>query len=318
MITRRQTLALAGLSALSVASGARAEDGAKTLRIGWQKNGVLALAKRTGALEKRLETAGIAVTWHEFPSGPPLLEALGSGAIDFGTTGDIPPIFAQTARGDLLYVAALPAPGSASAILVKKDGPIKTLADLKGKTLAFVKGSSAHNVAVSALAKAGLTLNDVTVASLSPADAAAAFATGKIDAWSIWDPYFAIAEKNDDTRVLTTAEGIVDSYSYFLANGAYTKANGTVVKAVIDELAKVADWSQSHLDETITALSEITNIAKEVTRISVSRANARFAVLPVTDEVIKVQQKTADTFFEAKLIPKKLDIRSIVWTPPVG
>jgi len=316
MVSRRYFIgmSLLGLPALA-GGGAFAEDGSKVFRIGWQKNGILALVKRRNSLEKRLATLGVTVSWAEFPSGPPLLEALGSGALDFGATGDVPPIFAQSARADLVYVAAAPAPGSQSAILVHKDGPIRTIADLKGKTVAFVRGSSAHNVAVAALATAGLSLNDITPVSLGPADAGVAFASGKIDAWSIWEPYFAIAEKDPQARVLTTADGILDTYSFFLANGHYAKANGAVLREVVATLAQEADWSQGHLDETIKAISEITGVAEDITRVSVTRTHARFAVLPVNDDVVRVQQKTADTFFAAGLIPRKLDIRPLVWTP---
>ena len=164
MISRRQTLGLLGATAAAFAlpslRPARAAA-ATSLRIGWQKNGVLALAKRKGALEKLLSGRGISVEWSEFTSGPPLLEALGAGALDFGATGDVPPLFAQAANGNLLYVGLYTGSPESSAILVRKDSPIQTLADLKGKKVAFKRGSSAHNVTVKALRKGGLTVNDV-------------------------------------------------------------------------------------------------------------------------------------------------------------
>ena len=179
-----------------------------------------------------------------------------------------------------------------------------------------MRGSSAHNVAVTVLATAGLTLKDVTPVSLSPADAGAAFASGKIDAWSIWGALFRDRREGScRQRVLTTAEGIVDTYGFFLANGTYARANAATLREAIATLSEEADWSQSHLDETIKAISEITGVAEDVTRTSVTRTRARFAVLPVNDDVIRTQQKTADTFFTAGLIPRKLDIRAIVWTP---
>lgn len=198
MLTRRGTLGL-----IAGATGAaflphirRASAATTTLRIGWQKNGVIALAKSQGALEALLKDRGIEVRWSEFSSGPPLLEALGAGALDIGPTGDVPPLFAQAAGGNLRYVGTYKAAAGGSAILVQKDSPLKTLEDLKGRKVAFKRGSSAHNVTVKALRKAGLTLNDITPVDLAPPDAAAAFRSGSIDAWSIWDPYFAVAEKS--------------------------------------------------------------------------------------------------------------------------
>ena len=318
MVTRRQTLGLIGAAAaaavLPVAGGARAA--AKELRIGWQKNGVLALAKSQGALEKRFADRGISVAWSEFTSGPPLLEALGAGALDFGPTGDVPPLFAQAARGNLLYVGTYRGSSAGSAILVHKDSPIRTLADLKGKKLAFKRGSSAHNITVKVLRKGGLTLDDVTQLDLAPPDAAAPFKNGSIDAWSIWDPYTAIAQNDPQTRVLTTAEGIVDSWSYFLANTDFTEANGDLVPEILDELRKVGNAAQANFEETVKALATITGVPQEVTRVVLSRRGANLgAVSTLTDEVVAYQQSLADEFYDLKIIPRKLSVSDIVWRP---
>jgi sulfonate transport system substrate-binding protein len=318
MITRRQTLGLlaAGAATVALPSVRPARAAATELRIGWQKNGVLALAKRRGALEKRLADQGITVSWSEFTSGPPLLEALGAGALDFGATGDVPPLFAQAAGGALYYVGIYRGSPAGSAILVRKDSPIRTLEDLKGRKVAFKRGSSAHNVTVKVLRKAGLTLDDVQPLDLAPPDAAAAFKNGSIDAWSIWDPYLAIAEADPDTRILTTAEGIVDSYSYFLANKDFTDENGTVIVNVLDELAKVGRSAQDNLDETVKELSEITGVPADVTRVTLTRPGADLgSVSTVTDAAASYQQALADEFYNLGIVPKKLATGDIVWRP---
>ncbi len=318
MITRRQTLGLFGAAAATVILPAArpARAAATEFRIGWQKNGVLALAKRRGALEKRLADQGITVSWSEFTSGPPLLEALGAGALDFGATGDVPPLFAQAAGGALYYVGVYRGSPAGSAIVVRKDSPIKTLEDLKGKKVAFKRGSSAHNVTVKVLRKAGLKPDDVEQLDLAPPDAAAAFKNGSIDAWSIWDPYLAIAEADPDTRILTTAEGIVDSYSYFLANKDFTDENGTVIVNVLDELAKVGRSAQDNLEATIKELSEITGVPTEVTSVTLQRPGADLgSVTTVTDAAAAYQQALADEFYNLGIVPKKLTTGDIVWRP---
>ena len=319
MISRRQTFGLLGAAAVAFALPSVRQSraaAATTFRIGWQKNSVLALAKRQGALEKRLSDRGISVEWSEFTSGPPLLEALGAGALDFGATGDVPPLFAQAANGNLLYVGIYTGSPESSAILVRKDSPIQTLADLKGKKVAFKRGSSAHNVAVKALRKGGLTISDIQPLDLTPPDAAAAFKTGAIDAWSIWDPYLAIAEADPDTRILATARGIVDSFSYFLANGDFTKDNPQVIIDVIDELAKVGAAAQSDLDGTVKAMSEITGVPAEVTRVVLTRPGANLGgVSTITDAAITYQQGLADEFYNLGIVPKKLNVTDIVWRP---
>ena len=160
----------------------------KEVRLGWQKgSAILVLARKQQVIEQRLKTLGVdSVKWVEFQFGPPMLEALGAGAIDLGPVGDTPPIFAQAGGSNLVYAAATPS--AQHAVLVPKHSPIKTVADLKGKKVAFGKGSSAHNVTVKALAIAGLTTKDIEPTYLFPADATAAFNGGNIDAWTVWDP----------------------------------------------------------------------------------------------------------------------------------
>lgn len=319
MFTRRQTFPLfAGAAAvLALPTAGRAQDTATEFRIGWQKGGVFALAKNSGAIEQRLAPRGITVTWAEFTSGPPLLEALGAHAIDFGSTGDVPPLFAHAARGDLVYVAATPGSLDGSAILVKQDSPIQSLADLKGKKVAFKRGSSSHNFIVKALRTVDLTLDDVTPLDLGPPDAAPAFANNQIDAWVIWDPYYAIAAQDAETRVLTTTEGVVDSYGFYQANGAYAKENPTIVAEVIDELRKVGTAAQADLDTTAEAISASTGVPPEITRITLGRKGADLgAILPLDDTIIAYQQELADEFFALKIIPRELNVADAVWYPP--
>jgi sulfonate transport system substrate-binding protein len=169
MLARRSLLSL--LPAVAIAPTARGEPPTQ-FRIGYQKNGILVVAKQQQAIENRLRPLGVTVSWTEFSFGPPLLEALRLNNLDFGTVGDTPPIFAQAARADLLYVAALPAGSSSSAILLPAGSTLQTLADLKGRRVAFARGSAAHNLTVAALEKAGLSFNDIVPIQLAPADAA--------------------------------------------------------------------------------------------------------------------------------------------------
>jgi NitT/TauT family transport system substrate-binding protein/sulfonate transport system substrate-binding protein len=314
MITRRTLFAAAAPAALALS--ARAQSALRELRIGYQKNGILVVAKQQKAIENRLKPLGIEVKWIEFSFGPPLLEALNIGSIDFGTTGDAPPIFAQAAGANLLYVAAQPAAGAGSAILLPKGSTVHSLADLKGKRIAFAKASSAHNFTVAALEKAGLAYKDVQPLHLAPADAAAAFARGSVDAWTIWDPYFAIAEKGEGVRILTLAKDIAAQNSFFLANRAFTERHGSVVRAVIDELATVASWSQANKGEVTKLLSEGTGVELDATRRAVERTD--FVIEPVSAAVAAEQQRVADRFHALGLIPKRLDVRTAVWTPPAS
>lgn len=316
MIHRRGfgLVSVALASAILLAPGARAEEPLKELRLGYQKNGVLVVARQQERIEKRFADQGIPVKWVEFASGPPLLEALSLGAIDFGPTGDAPPIFAQAAKANLVYVASYPAPGTASAILVKQDSPIRTIADLKGKTIGFTKGSSANNFVVQTLKKAGIGYDEITPAYLSPADAGAAFVKGAIDAWAIWDPFYAIAERTQHPRVLTTAEGIVHSASYFFANRDFAAAHPAAVKAIVEELTAAGQWAEANRDKVAEALAQATGVDVEAQKLTAARGS--FRVGPITDEQVQNQQRIADTFYELKLIPRAIVVKDAVWIPP--
>ena len=210
---RRRALQLLGVTAFDWALASRyahaqssTVPGPEQLRIGYQKSAVnLVILKQQGVLEKRFP--GTRVSWLEFPAGPQLLEALSVGSLEFGLTGDSPPVFAQAAGKDLLYVGAEPPKPDSSALLVLKDSPLRTLADLKGRRIAVQKGSSAHYLLVKAVERAGLQWADIQPVYLAPADARAAFERKSVDAWAIWDPFYAATELAIQPRVLATGRG---------------------------------------------------------------------------------------------------------------
>jgi len=310
--TRRNVISgLAAAALLSVGLGAPASAQAlKEVRIGFQKAGIFPVVKQRGTLEAALKSRGITVRWVEFQFGPPILEAINTGNVDFGYTGDAPPIFAQAARANLLYVAAVPSAGYNQGIVVPADSPIKTLADLRGKKVGFAKGSSAHNTTVAALEKAGLAYTDITPVTLGPADAVAAFAGGNIDAWAIWDPYLALAE-NGKVRVIAFSKDVQESNSFFLANKDFTSQHADIVALLNQTFAEEGKWAAEHKPEVATALREATGVDKEATTRAVNRSE--YAVTPITDRIVATQQETADRFFKLGLIPKAVNVKEIVW-----
>lgn len=284
----------------------------RVVRIGYQKAGtVLSLLKAKGNLEKALASSGTYVKWTEFPSGPPILEAMNVGSIDFAYTGESPPIFAQAGGTPLVYVAYDPWSPKAEAILVPKNSPIKTVADLKGKKVAFAKGSNANYLVVNALAKAGLKLSDIKPVSLQPADARAAFQGGNIDAWAIWDPYLAVAEKALAPRTLTDATGIAPNRGYYLAAKSFVEAHRDTLKMVLQEVNKTSDWAKKNSAEVAKFLSPELGIDIPVLKAAERRRD--YGVLPLTDEVIAGQQQIADTFYKIKLLPKPVNVKDVVW-----
>jgi aliphatic sulfonates family ABC transporter substrate-binding protein len=282
------------------------------LRIGYQKDGVLLIVKQQGLLEKRLAQAGVTVSWVEFQSGPPMLEALNSGAIDFGQTGDTPPIYAQAAGSRLVYLAAAPDLGKRSGILVRADAGINKIADLKGKRVAFTRGSSAHNVVVRLLATAGLTYADITPVNLQPADAAAAFRNGGIDAWAIWDPFFALGQRFPNARTLTDAQK-APSNRFFLAGADYASQNPDTVAAFVEELDRASRWATAHPADLAALFSAATGVDPDVEKIVSARDVYTINYLDGTIE--RQQQGIADAFLQLGLIPHAVDVRAIAYVP---
>ena len=284
---------------------------AGTIRIGYQKAAsTLVLLKAHGTLEKNLAPLNVEVKWLEFAAGPQLLEGLNLGSIDFGYVGEVPPVFALAAGAPLVYTAyELPTP-EAEGILVSKDSPIRTVADLKGKKIAFNKGSDVHWLVVKALADAGLKYSDVQPAYLAPADARAAFQNGAIDAWAIWDPFFVAAQRQLGARVLTTAKGIVNRHQYFVSTRSFSEKNAEIVKILMQQLGEVGQWVRDNYAQAANELAPIQGLDPEI--IEASLRHYEHIYKPIDDAVLADQQRIADTFYELKLIPQKLTVRDAV------
>ena len=302
-------LALGAASLGSLVSPAQADD--KVIRIGYQKYGNVILLKAKGTLEAKLAEIGYKVTWAEFPFGPPLLEAINAGAIDFGHTGEAPPVFAQAGGSSIVYVGHEPPAPAGEAILVPKDSPIKSVAELKGKKVAYAKGSNSNYFAVKALEKYGVKYGEFEPVHLAPADARAAFESGKVDAWSIWDPYFASAEATAGARVLTTGEGIVANHQFYLAGKTYAEANAKAIDVVLNELKAVDDWVKADPKAAAEQLSPPIGIPAPILEAALKRQ--AFGIKPLDDAVIAEQQKIADAFLALGLLPKAIKVQDIVW-----
>jgi sulfonate transport system substrate-binding protein len=309
-LTRRSlgAAALAVPAALTWPGAARA---AGSVRLGYQKSGALVLLQQ----QKLLESAGMEVQWVYFTSGPPMLEALNAGAIDFAATGDTPPIFAQAAGSKLVYVAGQPMLGRYEGILVKKNAPLHTLADLRGKRVAYTKGSSGHYCLLEALTSVNLTPADIQSVTLAPPDAAAAFAQDRVDAWSVWDPFFAVAEKSPDNRVLAYELDIGPSNRFFLARTAFAEEQPATVQAVIAAINRVAAWAKTHPAELAQTMTQITGVPLDAEQLAATRDG--YVAVPMSDAIITRQQGVADAFFKAGVLPRPINVRDIVWKPPV-
>lgn len=308
---RRQLLSALATIPLATLLPKQAAAKDLTIRIGFQKAAsLLSLIKAKGILEKELAKTKVNVKWIEFPAGPQLLEGLNVGSVDFGYVGEAPPIFAQAAGANFVYAGYESASPRAEAILVPKTSTVKNIADLKGKKVALNKGSNVHYLLVKALEKNGLKYSDIQPVFLPPADARAAFERGSVDAWVIWDPFAAAAEQQIGARVLLNAEGIVNNQSFFLAERSFSQINPTVISTLLTELRKEGAWIKKNTTQAASLLAPLQGLDAAVVELSLSRYS--HDIHPISPQVLEEQQKIADTFFELKLIPKSIQVKSAV------
>ena len=225
--------------------------------------------------------------------------------------GEAPPIFAQAASDEIVYVAYEPPAPHGEAILVPKDSPIKTIADLKGKKVALNKGSNVHFLLVKALEKAGVPYSAIEPTFLTPADARAAFEKGAVDAWAIWDPFQAAAEAATGARKLADGEGIASNHQFYLSSRKFAAGNPKAVQAIVEGLRGVDDWVKKDPKAAAAQLSASTGVPAPILEVALARQS--YGITPIGDEVVRAQQNIADTFLGLGLLPKPIKIADAVW-----
>ena len=275
-----------------------------TLIVGDQKGtSAQALLKASG-----LEDTEYTIQWQEFTSGPPMLEALGAEAIHVGMVGNTPPIFAA-AGGDKFKVAAAASyTGQGDAILVPKDSPIPSVADLKGKTVAVAQGSSANYNLLAQLENAGLSYDDITVQNLQPGDALTAFDAGQVDAWTVWEPYTSQAEQTANARVLADGDDLVNGLNFQVVSEAAIEDEATkaALEDYLNRITKAQVWSSENQEDWSKVWATQTGLDPAITLSAAKRRPV--TPVPVDDEVVSSEQEMADAFFANGLLPEEVDI----------
>ncbi|MDZ8241783.1 MAG: aliphatic sulfonate ABC transporter substrate-binding protein [Nostoc sp. ChiQUE01a] len=273
----------------------------------------LAVLEKQGSLEKRLEPLGFKVQWSEFAAGPQQLEAINANALDIASTAESPPVFSQAAGAPLVYLATTHSSGQATSLLVPINSPIKSVADLKGKKVAFQKASIGHYLLVKALEKAGLKLSDVQSVFLPPPDANVAFSQNKVDAWFIWEPFVTRNVQNKVGRVLIDGGELRDTGNFYSTSRQFYQAHPDVIKVFLEELEKAEIWTKEHPKEVAQLLAPVTQLDPSILETMHSKYN--YGVLPITEKTITKQQEVADKWYSLGLIPKKVDVKVGFLTP---
>ncbi len=286
------------------------------LRIGFQKSSTLMIfLKSRGVLEKALAPLNVQVQWNEFTSGLPLLEALNIGAIELSAdVADAVPPFALAAGAKLTYYAIETPSPQAQAIVVRKDSQITSLAQLKGQKVAFAKGAGAHFLLLEALAQNGLSIKDIEPAYLSPADGRAAFENGAVAAWVIWDPFLAAVQRQSSARILLDGSKVAAYRRFYLAATPFVQRRADVVAAVYAELQRAGEWIKANPGPAAEWHAPFVGL--DAPTVEVANLRRTYRIQPVDADALGEQQRIADAFTQAQIIPRKVIIsESPVWRP---
>jgi sulfonate transport system substrate-binding protein len=296
-------LALAGL-ALAGWLFLRAAPAGATLRVASQKGSTKAVMLASHALDG----APYRVEWSEFAAAAPLLEALGANAVDVGLAGDAPFFFAYAngARIHAVQAGESSSEGSAVAILVPRNSPLRGAADLRGKRIATGRGSIGHYLVLRVLEQAGIPVSDVTLVFLSPADAKAAFASGAVDAWSTWAVYIPLVTQRGQGRVLVDGHGLLTGYAFSAATDAAISGKRAILADFLRRQAVAYRWALAHQPQYAQALAQETGVDPDIAD-TVVRMNS-FVPVPIDGAMVAEEQDLLRRFVAADAIGKLPDV----------
>ncbi|MCG6136523.1 MAG: aliphatic sulfonate ABC transporter substrate-binding protein [Nostoc sp. LLA-1] len=306
--TQQAELTTATTAASTSASGINTN----VLRMGYQQAGDL--IRVSGVLEKRLEPLGIQVQWLQFAQGPQLREGMNVGQVDLGSVGETPPIFAQIAGAEIVYVVGRrPPEGEGSAIAVPPESSLRELTEIKGQRVNFQRGSASHYFILRALEEVGLKIDDIQVVSMPSIEARDAFIQGQIPVIVFGDPHFAIAQKQNRVRILRNGSGIDSPGGYYIAGRKFATENPELLRIVIEEMQTIGKWADEHPEETARLLAPETKLDLDIQETVVRRRSHQLAAIDVSR--IREQQRVADYFHTNGVIPKKIDVQETMLTP---
>ena len=274
------------------------------LRAGDQKGGLQALLDAAG----ELKNLPYDIKWSEFPAAAPLAEALNANAVDFGPIGDAPLLFTLAAGSRVKAFAVNRSDAYGTAVLVAPNSPLKTAADLKGRSIATNRGSIGHFVTLKALESAGLKADDVQLRFIPPADAKLALTQGSVDAWATWEPYTALAETSGHARVLVSGRGLWTGLSYLAATDAALAEKAAVLQDFKERVERAQVWSYKNAKPFGQSLARIIGIPADAAQLQFERRATRWQ--DIDAQVIADQQRTADFYLAAGLIKQRLDVRA--------
>lgn len=282
----------------------------ETVTIGYQKADPVDIARQHGELIKKMKAKGYQVVFKEFSDGAALMTALKSGAIDYARVGDTPPVTAKAAGTDIVLIAAGATKEYGSGILVGKNSQITNLKQLKGKTIAYQKGTAAQYLIIQALKKAGLSTNDVKLVNMDQSSASVAFAKGSVDAWVTWDPYTATAQVNQGAKLLTNGTGLAKNRDFLISTQNYAKTHTALSKLLTTYINDDMTWANNHHTQLIAMLSKTLKLSDAVIQKMVERRTYAMALVKADSSIVDEENQIANTFYQEGVVTEKVDMKT--------
>lgn len=282
----------------------------ETVTIGYQKADPVDIARQHGELIKKMKVKGYQVVFKEFSDGAALMTALKSGAIDYARVGDTPPVTAKAAGTDIALIATGATKEYGSGILVGKNSQITNLKQLKGKTIAYQKGTAAQYLIIQALKKAGLSTNDVKLVNMDQSSASVAFAKGSVDAWVTWDPYTATAQVNQGAKLLTNGTGLAKNRDFLISTQNYAKTHTALSKLLTTYINDDMTWANNHHTQLIAMLSKTLKLSDAVIQKMVERRTYAMALVKADSSIVDEENQIANTFYQEGVVTEKVDMKT--------
>ncbi len=257
-----------------------------------------------------MKAKGYQVVFKEFSDGAALMTALKSGAIDYARVGDTPPVTAKAAGTDIALIAAGATKEYGSGILVGKNSQITNLKQLKGKTIAYQKGTAAQYLIIQALKKAGLSTNDVKLVNMDQSSASVAFAKGGVDAWVTWDPYTATAQVNNNAKLLTNGTGLAKNRDFLISTQNYAKTHTALSKLLTTYINDDMTWANNHHTQLIAMLSKTLKLSDAVIQKMVERRTYAMALVKADSSIVDEENQIANTFYQEGVVTEKVDMKT--------
>ena len=214
-------------------------------------------AKESGWIEDALSEYGVEVVWNEFESGPPMNESLASGSSDIGVVGDVPIVSAVAAGQDNVLIALTCDAPLSYNLLVSPDSDIESVADLKGKKVATVVGSTAHNLVNKLLGTADLTMQDIELINISAGDVETVLVNGEVDAAAIWEPTVTRLVDKGTAKIIATGEdcGLL-GVNGMVARKEFVDENPLISRIVAEQFQKGIEALEDPDEEVYAKVAE--------------------------------------------------------------